>query len=124
MAATIRVRGLAEYNRALKNINSDLHAEIRDTLRDLAEPVARTAEQFTQTRIPTVTERWAKYRIGVTNRVVYVAPKARRRGGSERPNFGTRLMEDAMIPALEANAQRIEHGLELMIDKLGARNGF
>lgn len=123
-SGTVRVKGLAELNRALKKMEGDLPREVRKTLIEVAEPVKRQAENLAASHIKYITDRWAQMRVGVTTRSVYIAPKARRRGGSPRPNFGAMLMNEAMIPALAQTQALVVHSMDQMLDSLGRRAGF
>lgn len=83
---------------------------------------------------------WTQMRVGVTTRLVYVAPQQRgsraavthrvslfggrvklgKNLGPHRPNLATLLMERAMSPALDANIGRVEREFGDMLDKVGA----
>lgn len=123
-AAAIRVRGLRELQASLRNLNRDFARELAGELRAAAEPVRADAEQMASQRIRNIGPKWSQMRTGVTNKVVYVAPRSRRRGGSPRPNLAGELMGRAMEPALERHSGRVTARLERLIDGLADRNGF
>jgi hypothetical protein len=57
-------------------------------------------------------------KVGSTVRSVYIAPAARRAGGSPRPNFGGLLMRKAMIPAVEEKKDEAIRELEQALDNI------
>lgn len=119
----VYVRGLPELNRAFKSISKDLGKEMRAELVQVGEPVRSAAEVLAVENISHIGDRWSRMRLGVTSRSVYVAPKARRRRGSSRPNLAPLLAKE-MEAALERNTEHVVAGLEHMIDRLGGENGF
>ncbi len=125
MAGTVRVKGLRELDRALNAYQKDLKTEMRKELRVVAEPVRALAEQMAVGNISNIGGVWSRMRLGVTSKVVYVAPRARPKGtGTGRPNLGPLLMERAMQPALDSKTGDVINGFENMIDRLTARHGF
>jgi hypothetical protein len=68
--------------------------------------------------------RWAEQRIGVTARTVYIVPRAKRRGGSGRPNLKGLLLGRAMEPALVAKTDEVEEAAVKMLDSLARKSGF
>lgn len=123
-AGHVTVRGLRELNRAFDQMGKELKKELRDELKTVGEPVRQAAEQLAVANIRNVDQRWSAMRLGTTSRVVFVAPKARRRRGTPRPNFGNLLLNRAMLPALEANEPKVIRGLEQMLDRVGEKGGF
>src|SRR5687768_9727286 len=101
MAASIQVKGLRELQRASRAAGKATRTAVRGALADAGGPVRARAEQLAQSEIPTAGPKWSRMKIGVTMRSVYVAPAARRAGGSPRPNFGRLLLTRAMLPAVE-----------------------
>jgi hypothetical protein len=62
-------------------------------------------------------------RIGIGRSIVYVAPiergaKSRGDERKRRPKFGTKLMDEAMEPALERNRAVVETRLDRMLDEV------
>ena len=119
----VRVSGLRELQRALQAVAKDVNKELRKELREVAEPV-RSLAAAKAAGVGNIGPAWSRMRVGVTGRVVYVAPKSRRHGGSPRPNLGGLLMDRAMQPALDELAPEIYAGVERMLDRLGSENGF
>lgn len=118
--ATVRIRGLRELNRAFKVADKSLHTRWRLEQRSIGEPVAATAQQLAIGRIPSLAQSpsWGLMKVGVTQRVVYVAPKGKRKGGSPRPNFGQLLMERAMAPALQMHEADTLLRFERLLDQM------
>lgn len=123
--AGVKVRGLREMNRAFARANRDLDRELKDTLKDAAEPVREGAERlaFTQIRGMVHSPRWAEQKIGATSRVVYIAPRQRgtKNPLRRRPNLAGLLLGRAMEPALRQNEHRVVAKLERMLDRIGRR---
>jgi len=81
--------------------------ELNKGLRKAAEPVATNAESLAESGIRRMTPTWARMRIGVTRRMVYVAPKSRGKGNKRR-NLADLLLARSMLPALERNIGEVE----------------
>ena len=120
-AGAIRVRGLRELNRAFVRADRTLKREKNDALKRAADPVRLDAERLAASEIPRIGVPWSRMRVGVTQRLVYVAPRERGvRGGSRsRPNLAGKLLNEAMTPALARNRERVVRELEQMLDKVG-----
>lgn len=119
----IAVDGLQELTRTFAHAPKDVRLAYRKELRTVGEPVRSTAERLATQRIRKVGLKWSKFRTGVTQRLVYVAPRQRgvkgRAGQSRRrPKFGTLLAERASQPALKANEGRINKDFDDMLDRL------
>jgi len=117
LAGAVHVEGLRELDLAFGRIAKDVRREMRIELKAAAEPVRTRAETFAVAEIHNIGERWSRMRVGVTPGLVYVAPKARNRGGSPRPNLGPLLLH-AMEDALDASEPEVLVGFEVMIDRL------
>lgn len=118
---TVRVRGLRELNKAFAVADKSLKRNWRQEQRAIGEPVAAMAETLAITRITGLRKSpaWSRMRVGVTTRVVYVAPKSRRRTGSSRKNLAPLLMERAMAPALAANEQNTVRKVDELLGRMG-----
>lgn len=122
---TIRVRGLRDLSRAFAAADKRLKNDLRDRLKRAAEPVRADAEASASSEIRNVQtgDSWSRMRVGVTTRLVYVAPRERgiRARGSvrRRPNLAGLLMDRAMEPALERNETKIVRELEELLDDVG-----
>jgi hypothetical protein len=120
VAGTVHVRGLAELNRALRRTDRDTRLGIRKELRSVAEPVRRDAETLAEATIPRIGHDWSRMRTGVTQSLVYVAPRERgtKVKSRRRKNLATLLMDRAMDPALARNEDRIEDDFEDVVDRV------
>lgn len=126
MAGAVRIRGLAELQRDFRKISKDLTKELRDELKEAAEPVREAAEQKALTGIRNMprSPHWAGMRVGVAGRgMVYVVPRARRRGGSGRANLKG-LLQEQMDAALDEKQREVLNGVERMLDRLAGHHGF
>lgn len=117
----VRVENLRELNRAFQKASDDsFKREFRAALKDAAEPIRRDAEILNASRIRNITRKWARARVGVTQREVYVAPAARgvRRGDDpkSRPNLKRLILEKSYDPALAPNESRVVKTVEKMLD--------
>ncbi len=115
-SGAIRVKGLNDLHRALKTADNQTRLGVRKVERQVAEPVRVEAEQLAAREISHIGTEWSTMRIGITQKLVYVAPKRRRRQGSPRKNLAGLLMDKAMQPALERNRAKIEKNFEDMLD--------
>lgn len=127
-SSDIKVKGYRELQRAVARADRQLKNDLRDRLKDVAEPVRADAERLARREIENIGDRWSQMRVGVTTKVVYVAPKqrgvkSRARAQYRRPKLAPLLMNRAMDPALDQNRQEIEHGLERFIDEVERRWG-
>ena len=118
----IRVRGLRDLNRAFARADRKLRLEKNDALRDAAEPVRRDAEDLAFGGITRIGVPWSRMRVGVTMKVVYVAPRQRghrgRRSG-RRPNLAPLLMDRAMQPALDQNRDQVVRRVDQLLVEVG-----
>lgn len=117
----IRVRGLRELQLACKLSESELGSILRVKLREAAEPVKADAEVLGPQRIRNLGPRWSHMRTGITLRTVYVAPAARRRQGSPRPNLAGLLMQ-VLAAAFERTSALVEAKLQEVIDEIVTRH--
>lgn len=127
MAGAVRIRGLAELQRDFRKISKDLTKELRNELKEAAEPVRAAAESKALSEIRNMprSPHWAGMRVGVAGRgMVYVVPRARRRGGSGRTNLKTLLLERAMDPALEEKRDEVLDRVDRMLGRLAGEHGF
>ena len=121
-ASGIEVKGFREMRRNLRSADKDLDKGLRKSLRAAAEPVRRDAESLAESRITNIGPVWGRMRTGVTQSMVYVAPRQRgRRGRLKRPNLAGLLEDRAMQPALDANEDDIEREIGDMLDGLVRR---
>jgi len=119
--------GFRELNLAYKGAERDVRLRWRANLRRIAEPTRQDAERSAMSSIRRMpgSPKWSRMRVGVTQRVVYIAPRqrgTRGRGpaGRARPNLGNLLMDRAMQPALERNEEQIFQNVEQLMDRIAA----
>jgi hypothetical protein len=122
--AAVQIEGLREVNFALKFIDKGEARAIRQEFAQAAQPVADSAESLALANIRNMGPDWARMRVGVTTREVYVAPASRRRRGTARPNVGRLLFERAMLPALKKHEKELVGRVGHALDNLGRRAGF
>lgn len=120
----IHVKGLRELNRAFAQVSKELKKEMRNELREAAEPARAKAESLAVANISNIGGYWSRVRLGVTQKSVYIVPKARRRGGSPRPNVGVLLLEQAYEPAVQESEPEIRDRLEGWLDDLAHKADF
>ena len=117
----LRVEGLRDLQRAFALADKESQRKLRQSLKDVGEPVRSTSEQLALTRIRRIGPRWSRMRVGVTRSLVYVAPvergkRSRANTRLRRPNLADLLMGRAMQPALDINAGRIEGDFEDVLE--------
>ncbi len=122
--ATLAVRGLRDLNRAFALADKETAKGLRKTLRAVAEPIRAESETRSVAAIPRVGLPWSRMRIGVTQKVVYVAPREKGRASRSnrslrRPNLAGLLMDRAMEPALNANVALVERSVDAMLQDVG-----
>jgi hypothetical protein len=120
---TIHVEGLRELQRAFARLSHDLSGGVKEALEAAAEPVRSEAASLahgaitgmSRSRLP-----WWQMRVGVTRSSVYVAPVRRgpRAGSAKRPNLAPRMMNEAMLPALAQNQERVVAQVSRELDEL------
>jgi hypothetical protein len=120
----IRIRGQAELEAAFLQVRREVLAEIKPVLKEIGGEVAKDAQSRAGTEIRNIGPRWARMRVGVTMKGVYVAPTSKRRGGSPRPNLAGLLMDRAMQPALDAKQDAAYARLDELVNVSSARAGF
>lgn len=127
---TIRVIGLKQLSRDFKRISKDLSDELVDELKDAAEDVKDEAERLALTEIRNMprSPRWAGMRIGVSRAqgLVYMVPAARsrRKPNRSRKNLAILLLDEAMDPAVERNADKVTGKVDDLLGRLADRHGF
>jgi hypothetical protein len=119
----VAVKGLGDVVRGLKTVERDVRLGVRKELRGGAEPVRATAQELAVEGITNIGPVWPRMRVGVTQKAVYVAPRARSRGrrSGRRPNLAGLLMERAMEPALERHQDEVVRKIERALDRACSR---
>ena len=119
-AATVRVRGLRETQRALQKVNKEAAKTVRDALKEATEPVASDA----RSRL----SRYAGASVGTigpraTNRGVFVTQRARKKTG-KRGDFGVLQMQEVLVPALEEHEGEIVERVDDALERLARSARF
>jgi hypothetical protein len=127
-AAQIRIKGKAELEAAFMQLRRDVFVGLRPALVAVAEKVKTEAHAQAPSGISNIedgTGNWSYFRLGTSaaRQSVFVAPKARRSGGSPRPNLGGLLLV-VMQRALDAHQEEIGLELTAMIDAAEAKAGL
>ena len=75
--APLSFSNLAALSKTFKKAPKDVRLAYRRELRTIAQPVQAAAESLAAARIRNLAtgEPWARFRIGITQRLVYVAPR-------------------------------------------------
>jgi hypothetical protein len=121
----IAVSGLAELVRAFDVLEGKTKSEVRDALVKAGEPVRSAAEQYAVADIRNIGDQWSQMRLGITPRMVYIAPRMRsRRRASKRKNLAVLLLDRSMWPAAARHEHEVLDGLEHAIDDLTREEGF
>lgn len=120
----IRVEGLADLQRAFRVADRNLSRDLRRSLREAAEPIRGQAQQLALQEITRIGPRWWRMRVGVTRKLVYVAPRERGVKGAgrdrfRRPKFKGPMWDEAMGPALTNNIGQVERNVEKMLAEIG-----
>lgn len=122
----IQVEGLATLDRALKELEPEIQAELKVALRAAAQPVRSRTERLTFYDISGMRRakrsRWWDMRLG-GGAYVYLAPASRNRGGSPRPNLSDLLLEE-MRKGVEREEPNIVEDVEHAIDHAIKKAGF
>lgn len=112
---------MRELNRAFARADRKLRLEKNDALERAAEPVRSSAESLASATIKPGKVPWDAMRIGVTQRVVYVAPLQRstRVARRKRKNLAGLLMDQAMQPALDMHRSEVVERVDDLLADVG-----
>lgn len=110
--ATVKVEGLAGLRRACRLAGNGLSRDLNDAMKAAAEPVRQDAQALALANISKVGIPWSRMRVGIARHSVYVAPvergiKSKTLAGRRRPRFKTKLLDEAMAPALVQNSDKV-----------------
>lgn len=124
-SVTIKVEGQRELMRALARTPALVKREMRGELKQVAEPVRAAAATLAEARIRNIDANWARMKVGVTQRYVYVAPAARKTGaGTPRKNLAKLWMRRALLPAARSRREQTRQRFEQWIQGLVRRGGL
>lgn len=122
MPGAVAVKGLRALERDFRKMSREAGKDMRAELKQLGVPVREEAEHLAEAKDWT-SPRWSKMRVGFSRGIVYVAPGARNRGGSGRPNFGHELWL-VMTEALDNRRDEIVKGVADWFDKFASSFDF
>lgn len=117
---SVKVEGLKELQRALRNYDKVLAKELRVELKKAAEIVAQEATARFSGINPMSA---AGFRPRARGASAFVQ-QTRRRTTGLRGDYGALQMRIALLPALEAKEPAVVQQLEGMLDRLGQQEGF
>jgi hypothetical protein len=118
-SATVRVEGAAKVQKAFRGIEKRLATEFGKDLQKAADPVVeatKAKEKWQGASIGTIRSR----RRGVN---VYVEQSARKVTG-KRADYGALQMKQALVPALDENADKVFTEVGHVLDRYAHREGF
>ena len=120
---TVTVRGLSDLQRAWAVADKETSRELREALKEAAEPVRADAQALTLNRIRNMTIPYSRWKVGVTSRSVYVAPKWRetRVKSRRRPKLADLMAERAAQPALTRNIAQVERKVDGALATVGRK---
>ncbi len=118
--SALHVKGLADLHRALGKADKQQRLGIRKAERQVAEPVKVEAQALATREISRIGTKWWTMRIGITQKLVYVAPKMRRTTGSRRPKFANVLRTKSLEPAAERNREKVRAAFQDVIDNMAS----
>lgn len=132
MPSLIEIENFPELAKALAQTGPAVSKALRVGLKELAEPIAKSAEQFAVANISGIarekTSHWEVMRTGISRgfSLVYVAPRQRGIKGRgddprRRPRFADTLGDEAMGPAVDANEANLVRGAEEIVDAVTGR---
>jgi len=113
-AETVRVKGLRELQRTLRDADKELRLGVRRELREAGEIVRAEAASLFSDHDPRSA---AGYKVRVRQRGVAVEQSIGRTTGL-RPDYGALQMRDALLPALDAKEEQVVARVELVLDNL------
>lgn len=122
MAGDLRILspGLRRLQSDFLKMSKDLASDLRESIRDAAEPVRADAQRlFSDVNPSSAAGFQTKVRLKET-----VVQQTKPRVTGKRGDYGRRQMMHALLPALARNRKEVERRLLGMLDSLFARNGF
>jgi hypothetical protein len=122
----LEVEGLEQLQKLFAKADRDVRLAERKAMRDVAEPVRRDVETLTYGQIRNMprSPKWSAMRTGVTQKLVYVAPRQRGLGRGDhpakRPNLAVLIRTRAMDPAEQKNMPVVRARFEQLLDQIAA----
>src|SRR5262245_12706581 len=126
VAGPVVVEGMGDLLRALKYAERDTRLGVRAELRQVAEPVRADEEATAAVFLRNMprSPQWARMRIGVTQKEIYVVPRqkgARGRGPRQRPSWGRRFDPRVKAPVTARHEPRFEREMEQAMNRIADR---
>lgn len=118
---TVRIKGLRELNRALKNYDKDLN---KDLERELLAAATLVKEDAYQRFVGVDLKSAGGFRPRIRGFGRVVVEQRYRKTTGQHPNFGSLQMRRALLPALSAQEEPVMKAVEGMLDRLGLEEGF
>lgn len=117
----VRIEGLRELERALRQSDRESAKGLRKELREAAKVVSLDARRrFSDVDGYSAMGMRPRVRAGL----VAVAEQSRKRTTGHHPEYGAMQMRHALVPALWDNREEIEERMETMLDRVGREAGF
>lgn len=116
------LEGQRELLRAFNKTEKETKTGVRAVMAGIAQPVADTIEQNAKQDISRIGEKWPVMRIGVTQKLIYLAPKERSRLARRNPRryvrreFSEMFATRAIDPAEERHAPGYEAAVSRALD--------
>lgn len=98
---------------------NQMSRDLNEAMKSAAEPVRQDSESLARVAIKRSGIDWTSMRVGIAKHSVYVAPVRRRGSGSGRPNLKTKLLDEAMAPALVRNSDRVAREFQDAVKDMG-----
>jgi hypothetical protein len=111
----IRVEGLSELIRAADAADRETKRAVRNRLRKVGEIVRDEARSLLA---PLNSRSAAGYGVSVRRAGLIAVEQRRRRVNGKRPDWGSRQMRHALLPALERKSADAEHEFEAALDDI------
>lgn len=119
MADVLRIKGLKELDRAFGKIDRDLRREMKVEIKAGAELVAADAR-------PRAEKYGSRTAGGIKAAIRGTTGLVRQSIGGKRirPAFGSVLLRNALLPAVEAKQEAVVDHFDQMLGRLGGDAGF
>jgi len=108
----MRVKGYREFVRATNRAGLESRRAVRTAFREIGEPVRAEAQRLFEKYDARSA---AAFRIGVTQRGVFVEQGIRKTTGTS-PDYGALQMRKALVPALRLKHTDVEKAMERALD--------
>ena len=114
----VRVIGLREFIRTADRASRDTKRMVRRELADAADPVREEAERLFEKINPASAK---GYRVSVRKAGLIYIVQSKRKTTGLRPDYGSKQMKVALIPAGKAKEEEVRQNLEHAVDRIAER---